>query len=538
MAETAAERRARIQKEVAAASAARKEAYFETQAKSKAAAQELAPELPASDAYNYSYAWRQDVGAPTGELKLIKSPNPYYDPRNNEIIDPKTGEKTAMTLSPWSGPTSFRGDVTATGSDVKGADGLTPAQREAADLLAKAKADAAALAAALGAKVDPATGKIISSTIDPNKAAEWYATQPQASTVTKTVKTRVTNPDGSVTITYTDGSTSTIPAPSGNINTGNVNTGNLNTGNVVTGPTLAKDVFKQTLALYFGQAELTKGWMDELYNAVSKFYRNGTDVATSLNMALLDARNNPNLKTFTDRFKGIYALQDLRQAGKPVSVPTIAEYVAAQKGMADILNEAGLGDISTEQFTGELIGKGNSVSTVADKIANVYKRIDMAPKEIKDVLGRYFPTVDRPTLAKTILLGEKGVTQLVDELNKYDVLAAAEQQGVGALGAKGIVGGVTEDRAQNYARLGYSYSELLPKFAQVREVTPTVGKLAGISKAADIGQVGVEQALISGLAQPMETIKKLGEEEIGRFSGKAGRAELGLASQRRANRAF
>jgi hypothetical protein len=255
-------------------------------------------------------------------------------------------------------------------------------------------------------------------------------------------------------------------------------------------------------------------------------------------MALLDSRNNPNLKAFTDRFKGIYALQDLRQAGKPVSVPTIAEYVAAQKGMADILNEAGLGDISTEQFTGELIGKGNSVSTVADKIANVYKRIDMAPKEIKDVLGRYFPTVDRPTLAKTILLGEKGVTQLVDELNKYDVLAAAEQQGVGALGAKGIVGGVTEERAQNYARLGYSYSELLPKFAQVREVTPTVGKLAGISKAADIGQVGVEQALISGLAQPMETIKKLGEEEIGRFSGKAGRAELGLASQRRANRAF
>jgi len=334
------------------------------------------------------------------------------------------------------------------------------------------------------------------------------------------------------------GNVNTGNVNTGNVNTGNINTGNINTGNIVTGPTLAKDVFKQTLALFFGEAELSKAWMDELYNVVSKFYRSGTDVATSLNMALLDSRNNPNLKAFTDRFKGIYALQDLRQAGKPVSVPTIAEYVAAQKGMADIFTEAGLGDIATEQFTGELIGKGNSVSTVADKIGNVYQRIDMAPKEIKDVFSRYFPTVDRTTLAKTILLGEKGVAQLVDELNKYDVLAAAEQQGVGALGAKGIVGGVTEDRAQNYARLGYSYSELLPKFAQVREVTPTIGKLAGISKAADIGQVGVEQALISGLAQPMETIKKLGEEEIGRFSGKAGRAELGLASQRRANRAF
>ena len=332
-----------------------------------------------------------------------------------------------------------------------------------------------------------------------------------------------------------------VASSSGNFSdgsTGNINTGNLNTGNVTTGPTLAKDVFKQTLALYFGDTELTKGWMDELYNAVSKFYRNGTDVATSLNMALLDSRNNPNLKAFTDRFKGIYALQDLRQAGKPVSVPTIAEYVAAQKGMADILNEAGLGDISTEQFTGELIGKGNSVSTVADKIGNVYQRIDMAPKEIKDVLGRYFPTVDRTTLAKTILLGEKGVAQLVDELNKYDVLAAAEQQGIAATGAKGIVGGVTEERAGEYARGGGTYASLLPKFAQVKRVTPELAKLSGISKVKDIGQLGVEQAIISGLSQPMETIQQLGEEEIGRFSGKAGRAELGLASQRRANRAF
>jgi PPE-repeat protein len=324
----------------------------------------------------------------------------------------------------------------------------------------------------------------------------------------------------------------------GNVNTGNINTGNINTGNIVTGPTLAKDVFKQTLALFFGEAELSKAWMDELYNVVSKYYRNGVAVSEALNMSLLDARNNPNLKAFTDRFKGIYALQDLRQAGKPVSVPTIAEYVAAQAGMADIFNEIGLGDIATEQFTGDLIGKGNSVSGVAEKIAKVFQRIDMAPKDIKDTLSRYFPTVDRTTLAKTILLGQKGVDQLVDELNQYDVLAAAERQGIGALGAQGKIGGVTEERAKEYARLGYSYSEILPKFGQVREVTPTVGKLAGISKAADIGQVGVEQALISGLAQPMETIKKLGEEEIGRFSGKAGRAELGLASQRRANRAF
>lgn len=304
---------------------------------------------------------------------------------------------------------------------------------------------------------------------------------------------------------------------------------------VPTGPTLAKDVFKATMALYFGEAELGKGWMDELYNAVSKFYLNGQDVATSFNMALLDSRNNPNLKAFTDRFKGIYALQDLRQAGKPVSVPTIAEYVAAQKGMADVFNEVGLTDLATEQFTGDLIGKGNSVTTVADKIAKTFQRIDMAPKAIKDTLSRYFPTVDRTTLARTLLTGQKGVDQLVDELAQYEVLAAAEQQGLGAINR---IGGLTAERAQEYARRGETFSSLTPQFSKIARALPTVEKLSGISKVQDMGQLGVEQALINQSAKDLQKLEELTAQEEARFSGKAGRAELGLASQRRANRAF
>ena len=331
------------------------------------------------------------------------------------------------------------------------------------------------------------------------------------------------------------GNVNTGNVNTGNVNTGNVNTGNVNTGNVVTGPTLAKDVFKSTMALYFGQAELTKGWMDELYNVVSKFYRNGVDVATSFNMALLDARNNPNLKAFTDRFKGIYALQDLRQAGKPVEVPTIAQYVASQAGMADLLKQANLDDLATEEFTGELIGKGNSVTTIAEKIAKAYQRIDMAPKAIKDTLGRFFPTVDRTKLARTILLGKKGVDDLVDELGKLEVLAAAEQQGLGAITK---AGGLTEERAQEYARMGGTFQSLLPKFGQIARALPTTSKLAGISRTEDIGQVGLEKAVITQSAKELQQLEQLTAEEEARFAAKQGRAELGMASQRRANRAF
>ena len=299
--------------------------------------------------------------------------------------------------------------------------------------------------------------------------------------------------------------------------------------------TLGRDQFKNSLALFFGATEAAKPWVDALYDVVSKFYRTGSDVDQSFNLALQDARNNPALKPFTDRFKGIYALQDLKLTGKPVLVPTIAEYVVSQAKMADVLTEANLGSLATDEFTTELISKGNSVTTIAEKIAKVYQRIDMAPKAIKDTLGRYFPTVDRTTLAKTLLTGQKGVDQLVDELEQYEVLAAAEGQGLGAINR---IGGVDLDRAQEYARSGQTYASLTPQFSKIARALPTTTKLSQISKVEDIGQVGLEKALISQSAKELEKLQELSEEEEARFAGKAGRAELGLASQRRANRAF
>ena len=298
---------------------------------------------------------------------------------------------------------------------------------------------------------------------------------------------------------------------------------------------LGRDQFKNSLALFFGAAEAAKPWVDALYDVVSKFYRTGSDVNESFNLALQDARNNPALKPFTDRFKGIYALQDLKLTGKPVLVPTIAEYVVSQAKMADVLTQANLGDIATDEFTTELISKGNSVTTIAEKIAKVYQRIDMAPKAIKDTFSRFLPTVDRTKLARTLLLGEKGVNELVDELETFEVLASAEQQGVGAINR---IGGLDLGRAQEYARSGQTYASLTPQFSKIARALPTTTKLSEISKVEDIGQVGLEKALISQSAKELEQLELLGEQEIARLSAKAGRAELGLASQRRANRAF
>ena len=339
---------------------------------------------------------------------------------------------------------------------------------------------------------------------------------------------------------YDDGSFQDFPSPdtSGDGGDGNGTSVFGSVTGTSTTPTLAKDTFRNTLALFFGAGEVGKGWVDQLYNVVSKYYKTGSSIDESLNLALQDARNNPALSEFTRRFKGIYALQDLRQAGKPVTVPTIAEYVTSQAALADYLVGSGLSTLATEDFTGDILGKGISVSTAADRLAKVFDRIDKAPKTIKDTLSRYFPTVDRGTLAKTLLLGEKGTKQLADELAGYEVLSAAEQQGIAATGAGARAGGVTEQRAQEYSRMGYTYSDILPEFGKIAQATPTVSKLAGISKRADIGQVGVEEAVLMKSAKQAQELEKLSQEEEARFAGKAGRAELGLASQRRANRAY
>ena len=509
MAETKEERRARIEKEVAERSAARREAYFEKQAESKAAAAAKTPPLPEPDAFVYNYAWKQDVGAPTGEIKLVKSPNPYYDPATNTVTDPATGETKPATQSMWSGTTVFRGDGTV------GTTGTTKATSTVDPYAAKYAGGYGMDAAGnqyrgAGTTADPMTvnGSPFTGTWQGKNYKNGMLVTP-------------------VSITG-DGSGSGISTGAGS----GAGTG---TGTMNAGPSLARDTFKNTLALFFGAAEAAKPWADALYGVVSKYFRSGSDANESFNLALQEARTNPDLKPFADRFKGIFALQDMRQQGKPVLVPTIGEYVASQAGMSNLLTEAGLGNLATEEFTGDLIGKGNSVSTVADKIAKAFTRIDLAPRAIKDTLSRFYPTVDRTTLARTILTGEKGVQQLVDELAEYEVLAAAEQQGLGAIQR---AGGLTQERAREIARAGGTFESTLGKFGQIARVMPDVTKLAGISRREDIGQAGLERAVISQSQKELSELEKLSLEEEARYRARAGRAELGLASQRRANRAF
>lgn len=297
-----------------------------------------------------------------------------------------------------------------------------------------------------------------------------------------------------------------------------------------TGPTLASDVFKQTLALFFGPTEMAKPWANELYNVVSKFYKQGVSTEEAFNMAVIDSEKNPALADFTKRFKGIYALQKMKQAGKAVTVPTIAEYFATETKMGDVLRQSSLGDLANEDFLGDVLAKGVSATEFANRITAIFDRIDNAPKDIKNTLSRYFPTVDRISLAKAIALGDKGAKELQNQVAGYEILSAAEKQG---LGASQLPGGVTEERAYQYALGGETFDTAMTKFGTVAAALPTVNKLTQIYGEPMLGPSGIEEAVFKKSAKEVKALEDLAKREEASFSGRSGLAPTALASQRR-----
>lgn len=294
------------------------------------------------------------------------------------------------------------------------------------------------------------------------------------------------------------------------------------------GPTLAVNTFKNTLALFFGTSEMAKPWVDELYKLVNPYYKSGSSIDEALNMAIQEGRNNPNLKEFTARFKGIYDLQDKLLKGVAVTVPTIAEFVATEAKMGDVLNQAGLSSLNQQSYLGDIIGKGVNVTEFTNRINNVFLRIDQLPQQAKDFISGSFPTLDKTQLAKAILGGEKGAIELSKELSGLEVQAAGKAQGIGVSTATGL----------DIAARGFGYQEALTGFGTVAQSLPTYEKLQEISSGKDI-KTEQAQAELQGLVFNKSIVdsmraEQLANQEVARFRSSSGLAgSKSLASQQR-----
>lgn len=280
--------------------------------------------------------------------------------------------------------------------------------------------------------------------------------------------------------------------------------------------TLAKDTFKNTLALLFGAAEMSQPWVDAVYASVSSFYKTGSTIDEAINFSIQDVRNNPSMKPFTDRFSGVYALTDRLAAGEAITVPTVAEYFKSEADMGNILRDAGMGELATQKFLGDVIGRGKSVLEVSNLISGAFNAIDNAPEALKKTLSTYFPTLSRVDLATAMLTGKDGAAALTKKVKDISVLSAAGTQGVT----------IDLATAGDLANQGYDYQGALQGFGTVKQLERgnTLAQMQGSTFTQ-----GQAQSLIFGKDQAAtEQARLISEREQAKFGAKSGLAQSAL----------
>jgi hypothetical protein len=408
-------------------------------------------------------------------------------------------------------------------------------------------------------------------------AATGKVTQPSAAVISKKFSTptgkteisRVDNGDGTFTVTYSDkttaiiGTKTTTPArpigtppafvydpisktykmPTKPTEAGNWTWDNIaGWTNTLVNPgatgmetgserTLAQDTFKNTLALFFGAKEMSQPWANALFKVVSSYYKSGSTIDESLNLALQDARNKPELEPFTKRFAGVFALQDRLAQGEAIDVPTIAEFFKSESTLGDKLREVGLADLATQEILGEVLGTGKSVAAVLNLVNDVFMTIDNAPDALKKDLQVVAPGIDRTSIAKALLLGKKGADALQKQIKEVSVLSAAKSQGIT----------IENTLAADIAARGFDYGTSLTNFGTVAKGAVPLQKLTEISTGKALKPEETQGSLIKSIfqqnVQEQERIRLEAEKEAARFSGTSGTfGSRSLASRNRANR--
>ena len=300
--------------------------------------------------------------------------------------------------------------------------------------------------------------------------------------------------------------------------------------------TMAIDTFKRTLALFFGETEMTQPWVNALYGVTSKYYKTGSTIDESLNLALQDVRNNPELAPFTKRFKGVYELQDKLASGLAVSVPTISEFFKSQVALGEVMNRAGLQDLAKQEFLGDVLGTGKSVAETTALINDVFAAIDNAPDALKADLQRVAPGADRTSIAKAILMGKEGAAALNKQIAATSVFSASKSQGIGVDGL-----GIDMATAADYAARGFGYGESLTGFGNVARGAAPLERLTEISTGKAVtpeqAQKTMQQSIFENNVTAQEQIRIEAEREAARYSGRSGTlGSRSFASRNRANK--
>lgn len=280
------------------------------------------------------------------------------------------------------------------------------------------------------------------------------------------------------------------------------------------------DVFKNIISVALG-AKADEPWIKDLYSVAKKYLDDGT-ISPNDSMLpdlLLNDQNAP--QSFKDRFKGII---DLRAKGARF-IPSVADYIKAEKDFGTMFRNAGLKDLDNSNFFATLVANEVDYATASNMVSKVYQTIDNADAALKRELQVFFPGLQKSDLAKSLLLGGEAIDELSTKISTAEIKSEAT--------ARGIMGRLD---AADLARRGLTRAEAAAGYEVVSQELNPLTRLTQIydrSNAAKPEDVQTELESEALLGQQSKRKQRLVRQETANFAGSAGTVPT-LASRARA----
>ena len=330
---------------------------------------------------------------------------------------------------------------------------------------------------------------------------------------------RTQNADGSITISYSDGTSITVGSPSNN---NSVNTSTTGTSALTT-----------TAANAAGRAERQSAY-DLLFQQFNQY---GLGSLVEPLRGLITSGASPAEFTIrlreSDAYKKRFAANAARVA-KGLTAISEAEYIGLEDQYQNIMRNYGLpanyytrGDMGRQEGFEKFISNDVSAAELEDRIMTAQNRVMNANPEVVASLRQFYPDISNGDILAYALDPDKGLSEIKRKVTAAEIGGGALQAGLGITGA----------RAEELGAAGVTKQQAQQGFQTVAEVFPRGGQLAAIYGESPYTQQTAEQEVF-GLAGSTEAAKqrrKLVGLEKAAFSGQSGTAQGALGRERAGN---
>ena len=351
---------------------------------------------------------------------------------------------------------------------------------------------------------------------------------------------RVTNPDGSVTIFYNDGTSTTIPKSSsgGGGGGGGDSTGSTTKtytapdGKIFTDLDAYNAYIAQTAAdakrkagqsawdILFG--EFDRFGMGGLLNDVKEFITQGL----SRDELLLKLRATPSYeKRFAANAQRVKA--GLRALSE-------AEYIALEDQYQNVMRNYGLpasyytkGDMGVQPGFEKFIAGDVSAAELEDRIQTAQNRVINAAPEVSRALKQFYPDITDGDILAYALDPNQALTNIKRKVGAAEIGAGAMQAGL----ATGL------SRAEELQKYGVTGEAARQGYQAIGSYLPRATQLGDIYAKSGMGpytQTTAEQEVfgIPGSVEAANKRRKLSELEQAQFGGTSGITTGALARER------